>query len=297
VSALRPGASEGDRGAERRAEQRTERRIAAMFGIALLAGVVVLGVYLAGGQTQVEGILLAICLGGIGAGVIIWARRLLPSGLVIEERHPVSWQASPEAVRGIEAEEQAITRRRLLVGMLGGALAGLAAALAIPILSLGPAPGRSLFVTPWKSGLRLVGLDGQPVKAADIPLGGVLTVFPEGDPGSATGQALLLHVESELLDLPAGRADWAPGGYICYSKTCTHAGCSVGLYRAAEHRLICPCHQSTFDVLDGAIPTFGPAARPLPQLPIQQQADGTFVATGAFSGPIGPSFWNIESGA
>jgi ubiquinol-cytochrome c reductase iron-sulfur subunit len=70
----------------------------------------------------------------------------------------------------------------------------------------------------------------------------------------------------------------------------------VGLYRAAEHRLICPCHQSTFDVLDGAQPVFGPAARPLPQLPIQLQADGTFIATGDFSEPVGPAFWNITDG-
>lgn len=278
-------------------ERRTERIIAVLFGISLIAGLVVLGVYVAGGQTQLEGILLAICLGGIGVGIILWSQRLLPAGLVVEERHPLESQASSGAVHDIEEEERAITRRTLLVRMLAAALAGLGAALAIPVFSLGPAPGRSLFVTPWKRGVQLVGLDSQPVKAADIPLGGVLTVFPAGDPGSATGQAILIRVEPDLLRLPSGRADWAPEGFICYSKTCTHAGCSVGLYRASEHRLICPCHQSTFDVLDGAHPTFGPAVRPLPQLPIQLQADGTFVATGAFSGPIGPSFWNIESGA
>lgn len=289
--------SQGEPPAPDARERRAERLIAALFGISLVAGLIVLGVYIAGGQTQLEGILLSICLGGIGVGIILWAQRLLPPGQVIEERHPVASQASSSAVREIEQEERAITRRTLLVRMLGAAIAGLGAALAIPVFSLGPAPGRSLFVTPWKRGVQIVSLDSQPIKAADIPIGGVRTVFPAGDPGSATGQAILIHVEPELLDLPADRADWAPEGFICYSKVCTHAGCSVGLYRASEHRLICPCHQSTFDVLAAAHPTSGPAVRPLPQLPIRLQADGTFVASGDFSGPVGPSFWDIHSGA
>ncbi|HEY7131964.1 MAG TPA: Rieske (2Fe-2S) protein, partial [Candidatus Limnocylindrales bacterium] len=60
--------------------------------------------------------------------------------------------------------------------------------------------------------------------------------------------------------------------------------------------LICPCHQSTFDVLTGATPVFGPAGRPLPQLPIRMLEDGTFVADGDFPEPVGPSFWNMTSG-
>ncbi|HEY5628804.1 MAG TPA: Rieske (2Fe-2S) protein, partial [Candidatus Limnocylindrales bacterium] len=75
-----------------------------------------------------------------------------------------------------------------------------------------------------------------------------------------------------------------------------HAGCPVGLYRNVEHRLICPCHQSTFDVLSGAQPVFGPASRPLPQLPIRIDADGTVVALGDFSEPVGPAFWNLHDG-
>jgi ubiquinol-cytochrome c reductase iron-sulfur subunit len=89
---------------------------------------------------------------------------------------------------------------------------------------------------------------------------------------------------------------WAPEGFVCYSKICTHAGCPVGLYRAEQHALICPCHQSTFDVLAGATPTYGPAVRPLPQLPIQLQPDGTFVALDDFPEPVGPSFWDVSQG-
>jgi quinol---cytochrome c reductase iron-sulfur subunit len=275
-------------------ERRIERAIAGVFLVSAISGVALLGVYLAGGQTQVEAVLLALSLGGIGIGIIAWSQQLLPGTLRIEERHPVEATADPDARQEILAEEASITRRSLLVRALGGALAGLAAALAIPVLSLGPAPGRSLFETPWRrGGLRLVGLDGLPIRADELPLEGVVTAFPEGFVGSADGQTLLIHVAPGLLRLAQDRAAWAPEGYVAFSKLCTHAGCPVGLYRAAEHRLICPCHQSTFDVLDGAKPVFGPAARPLPQLPITLQDDGTFVATGDFSEPVGPAFWDI----
>ncbi len=277
--------------------RRIERVIALLFAVSAVAGVALLGVYLAGGQTQVEAVLLALSLGGIGAGIIAWSQWLLPGTLKIEARHPAEEAANAAAEQEILDEEALITRRSLLVRALAGALTGLAAALAIPVLSLGPAPGRGLFQTPWRrGGLRLVGLDGQPINAANLPLEGVVTAFPEGYVGSADGQTLLIRVAPGLLRLPPDRQAWAPDGYVAYSKLCTHAGCPVGLYRATEHRLICPCHQSTFDVLDGARPVFGPAARPLPQLPIQLQADGTFVATADFSAPVGPAFWNMTDG-
>jgi ubiquinol-cytochrome c reductase iron-sulfur subunit len=273
-----------------------ERAIAAAFVISAIAGVLLLGVYLAGGQTQVEAVLLALSLGGIGIGIIAWSQWLLPGNLHIEERHPLEAAADVSAEREIVEEEAAITRRTLLIRALAGALTGLAAALAIPVLSLGPAPGRALFETPWRKGLRLVDLEGNVIRASDLPLEGIVTAFPEGYVGSADGQTVLIRVAPDLLRLAGDRMGWAPEGYVAYSKLCTHAGCPVGLYRAAEHRLICPCHQSTFDVLDGARPVFGPAGRPLPQLPIQLQPDGTFAAMGDFSGPVGPAFWNITDG-
>jgi ubiquinol-cytochrome c reductase iron-sulfur subunit len=278
------------------ATRRAERLIAASFLLSMVAGFALLAVYLAGGQTQVEGVLLAVCLGGIGVGIILWSQRLLPGALRIEDRHPVADSANEEAVREILAEEGAITRRSLLVRALAGAFAGLGAALAIPVLSLGPAPGRSLFQTPWRSGLRMVGLDGSPINVSDVPVGGVVTGFPEGSPGSADGQTLLIHVEPNLLHLAPDRMAWAPDGYVAFSKLCTHAGCPVGLYRNVEHRLICPCHQSTFDVLAGAVPVFGPAARPLPQLPIRIDPDGTVVALSDFTEPVGPGFWDMHDG-
>jgi ubiquinol-cytochrome c reductase iron-sulfur subunit len=274
-----------------------ERFIATIFGVAALAGLALLVVYALGGQTQLEGVLLTVTLGGIGLGIILWAQRLLPDNLTIQARHRLgSMPEASSAPGGRAAEAGAISRRSLLVRALAGAFAALGAGLAVPILSLGPAPAGPRQQTGWGAGTRLVGLDGQPIRAADLPLDGVQTVFPEGAPGSAIGQTVLIRVDPNLLRLPADRAGWAPQGYIAYSKICTHAGCPVGLYRTEEHRLLCPCHQSTFDVLDGATPTFGPAARPLPQLPLQLQADGTIVATGDYPEPVGPSVWNLTHG-
>ena len=173
---------------------RVERVIALLFLLSAIAGVALLGIYLAGGQTQVEAVLLATSLGGIGIGIIVWSQWLLPNTLRVEDRHPVADSADPEAEREILDEEAAITRRSLLVRALAVSLAGLAAALAIPVLSLGPAPGRALFETPWRRGLRLVGLDGQPIRAADLPVDGVVTAFPEGFVGSSDAQTLLIRV-------------------------------------------------------------------------------------------------------
>jgi ubiquinol-cytochrome c reductase iron-sulfur subunit len=285
------------RGAVERRERRAERFVLLAFGVTAASGVALLVLYALGGQTQLEGVLLCLCLGGLGVGIGLWAQELMSDAVRIEERHPMGGgAASSEAVAEALLDEQGFSRRRMLqVGLLG-ALGGLGAALALPVLSLGPAPGRSLFQTPWSKGARAVGFDGRPVTAASIPVDGVVTVFPEGFAGNADAQAVLINAGPGRLQLEGQAAQWAPGGFVCYSKICTHAGCPVGLYRASQAQLICPCHQSTFDVLRGAVPTFGPAARALPQLPITLQADGTFAALGDFAEPVGPSFWNRELG-
>jgi ubiquinol-cytochrome c reductase iron-sulfur subunit len=280
-----------------RSRPTVEWLITALFAVTALSGVVLLGLYILGGQTQLEGLLLGLALGSLGLGVILWAQELMDTPVVVEERHPAT--SSPAETAEFQAaltEEAGFTRRRLLVGMLLTAFAGLGAALAIPVLSLGPAPGREQFTTSWRKGSRLVLGDGTPILAADLPVDSLVTVFPEGAVGSADSQTLLIRVPPDLLRLDPSRAAWAPEGYVAYSKICTHAGCPVGLFRATERKLICPCHQSTFDVLAGAAPVFGPAGRPLPQLPIRLEADGTFVADGDFPEPVGPSFWDLTSG-
>ena len=277
-------------------ERAAERAVLLAFGASFLAGLALLVVYIAGGQTQVEGVLLAVCLGGIGFGIVVWARRLMAAGVRVEERHPIGGgkEATVELAEAL-TEEAGFSRRTLLIRALFGTMAALAAALAVPVFSLGPAPGRSLFQTSWRSGARLAAAGEAPLRADDLPLGGVLTVFPDGDTSDPNAATLVIRVDPALLRLDSARVDWAPGGIVAYSKLCTHAGCPVGLYRSAQHVLICPCHQSEFDVLTGATPISGPAARPLPQLPIALADDGTFVALGDFPDPVGPSFWNVQS--
>jgi ubiquinol-cytochrome c reductase iron-sulfur subunit len=272
-----------------------ERFVLFAFGISFLSGVGLLGVYMLGGQTQVEGVLLMLCLGGIGVGIVVWGQQLMPTRVHVEPRGSVA--TTPEELeqfRDALTDEAGFSRRTLLIRALGVAFAGLAAALAIPVLSLGPAPGRTLFETAWRAGRRLAVPGGDPAELASLPVGGVLTVFPDGDEADPNAATLIIRVAPGELELDPERASWAPDGFVAYSKICTHAGCTVGLYRAAQHTLICPCHQSEFDVRRGAVPISGPAARPLPQLPIRREADGTFVALDDYPEPVGPSFWDLQ---
>jgi ubiquinol-cytochrome c reductase iron-sulfur subunit len=268
-----------------------ERAAAAAFGVSIAASLALVGVYWAGGDAQAEGVLLGCALGGLGAGVVVWATRLMDAPEETEEREEL---ASPALVAADPGDAgPAVTRRSLLLKMLAAAGGTLAAALAIPSLSLGPRPGQSLFRTTWTKGARVVDSEGRALKPLDLVSDSVTTVYPEGRLGSEDAQTLVLKVDPELLELPGERADWAPEGCVGYSKICTHAGCPVGLYRAQAHELLCPCHQSTFDVLRGAVPTFGPADRPLPQLPMGLDEEGYLVALGDFPEPVGPGFWNI----
>ena len=152
-------------------------------------------------------------------------------------------------------------------------------------------------MTPWRRGSRVVDEEGELVTLNQVPEDGFLTVFPEGSAGAADAQTLLIHVRPGSLKLPPEKLAGVPEGtHVAYSKICTHAGCPVGLYRAESQSLICPCHQSQFDVSDGAKPYFGPAARPLPQLPLGVDEEGILVAQGDFSEPVGPAFWDMNRG-
>ena len=269
-----------------------ERLAFASFLVSTLASAGLVAVYWAGGDAQAEGVLLGLSLGGLGTGVVVWATRLMDSPEEMEEREELASPAAVVADPGGAGET--VTRRTVLVRMLGAAAGTLAAALAIPSLSLGPRPGQSLFQTAWTTGARVVDADGLPLKPLDLVPQSVTTVYPDGHVGSEDSQTLVVKVEPGLLDLSDERLGWAPEGCVAYSKICTHAGCPVGLYRAEAHELLCPCHQSTFDVLRGAEPTFGPADRPLPQLPMGLDDEGYLIALGDYPEPVGPGFWNIS---
>lgn len=272
-----------------------ERFVAGALIASILAGLGLTVVYVLGGQPQIEGVLLALALGGFGAALITWGKVLLPPPTqVVERRSP--GPSEPEARAAAQAElkrgGEQLGRRRFLTRLLLGAAGALGLAAIFPIRSLGPAPGRTLFQTDWRPGLRLVDESGLPVHLGALEVGSVITVFPEGHVGSVDAQTLLIRVVPEALELPPERLEWAPGGNVAYSKVCTHAACPVGLFRSETNEFLCPCHQSTFDALRGAVPTFGPAARPLPQLPVEVDDDGYLVARGDFPEPVGPGFWN-----
>ena len=280
-----------------------KRRAARWIGLLFIAsGFCSIGltvVYAAGGQPQLEGLLLGAAFAMVAVGFVLWGKRLMPAGPFVEERPPMS--ASSEEDRDLFAEDfeedlRGIGRRRFLGRALLWALGALGVAAAFPIRSLGPSPGRSLFRTPWRRGTRLVTELGRPVLVHEVPVGGVLTVFPEGHTESMDAQTILIRVDPASFTPPAARARWSPEGFLAYSKICTHAGCPVGLYEENTRRLFCPCHQSVFDVVNRAEPLAGPAARPLPQLPVEIDGQGYLRAQGDFSEPVGPEWWNFTGG-
>jgi ubiquinol-cytochrome c reductase iron-sulfur subunit len=275
------------------AARRGERVTAIAFGVSAAAALGLSVVFWRGGQPQVEGVLLALATGGIGVGLVVWAKHFMPHDEVTEERHALA--STEEEIDEFRAEfergEHILERRGLLIKMALGAAAALGAALLFPIRSLGPRPGRGLKTTAFKRGVRLVTVDNQPVRPADVARGGLLTVFPEDHVDAADSPTLLIRPGRSVTPRP-GRQAWTPDGLVAYSKLCTHVGCPVGLYQDDVHLLLCPCHQSTFDVLDGARPVFGPAARSLPQLPLVIDGDGYLTAGGDFSDPPGPGFWD-----
>jgi ubiquinol-cytochrome c reductase iron-sulfur subunit len=274
-----------------------ERRIAVLLLASTAAALALAGVYVAGGQPQAEGVLLAVSLGGIGVALVLWARGLSSEGPVLADRGPLGGR--PEDEEAVAARVEAVAEepgRRSVLRLFWAAGGALVLAAAFPVRSLGPAPGRALLTTAWHRGARLVDQEGRPVRVETLRVGGTLTVFPQDAEHAGDSSVVLVRVEERRLRPRPGRESWSPQGYVAYSKICPHVGCPVGLYQADTHELLCPCHQSTFDVLDGARPRFGPATRSLPQLPLAVDREGFLIAQDDFDEPVGPGFWNRERG-
>jgi ubiquinol-cytochrome c reductase iron-sulfur subunit len=303
---------------DQKAARRSERQVAALFGISMVATIIFLVAYFAIdqnaygfipgiGQASLSnialGVSLAVSLLCIGLGAVHWAKTLMPDTEVTEDRHPQrsSDDARRDAVETIAAGGAAsqLGRRPLIKYTLGGAL-GL---FAIPLLvqltgSLGPLPHADLSQTFWRKGMRLVrDPEMSPIKATDVTLGSVFHVMPEGIDKSphvleekAKAAVILIGMPPEAIQSAKERA-WGVDGIVAYSKICTHVGCPVGLYEHRTHHLLCPCHQSTFDVARDAEVIFGPAHRPLPQLKITVDTNGYLIAAAPFLQPVGPSYW------
>jgi ubiquinol-cytochrome c reductase iron-sulfur subunit len=289
-------------------ERRAESLVVALLAIAVLFAVGFIVTYAVFGVSKLPNELLGITLGGclvfIALALTVFSKRLVVTEENEEEypeEHPEQQQEIVEMVRESGSR---ITRKRLLIGAgaaTGGAL-GLAALT--PALSLGPVWDTGpLDRSPWRRGVRLVDEDGHPIRAADVEERTFYTAFPEGADRELLGSSLVvIRVDPSKLKLPPERADWAPDGILAFSKICTHAGCAVNLYRKPtfpvlepNDALVCPCHYSTFDPFTGGSVIYGPAGRPLPQLPLEIDAAGNLRATGNFSQRVGPSWWNVRS--
>ena len=276
-----------------------EKVIAVTFlaGIALIAGF--------GAAYWVNAVpwVLGATFGGglflMGVGLIAWGKYLMPRGPFVEERHTL---ANTEEDRNafaaaiVERGGGVVKRRKFLGGLLGAGMGIFGVVAAFPLVrSLGPLPKGTLFHTDWAKGTYLVDITGRRVHRDDLAVGSIVTVYPEGlentDNGQAVDQTVLIRISNENYVTQKGRETWGPLGYIAYSKLCTHLGCPVGLYEQQLQLSVCPCHQSMFDVTNGAIPNFGPAPRPLPQLPLQFDSAGYLQSQADFNQPVGPGFW------
>ena len=290
---------------EQRPDRRAENLVLLLLALVALASAGFIVEYAYDADTQRLGLALAVAFASLGVAAAVASRRLVPQEEA-EEALP------PRRERGTEAEVERlvgegldrISRRRLLALALGGAVGALGAALLVPLASLGPVlETANLSSGPWRRGRRLVDENGRPVRLDELEVGAFLTAFPQGAAKRRLdAPVVVVRLREDELELPAERRGWAPGGALAFSKICTHAACAVSLFRyptfeatSESPALVCPCHYSTFDVRRGGQVVFGPAGRPLPQLPLALREDGTLVAAGPLSGKPGPSWWGVRT--
>ena len=213
-----------------------------------------------------------------------------PREVVEEVRVPVTAAVDP---RDDEDDDYALIkpleRRGFLTRIIVGAFGALGISLLSLVPSLGPNVGNTLRQTPWARGVRAVSNDGEPLRPEDLAVGNIASVWPDGAIGFERAAVVIIRL-SEPPKEPTNMAWVVDETVVGYSKICTHAGCPVALYREQDQSLFCPCHQSTFDVPHACKPTFGPAARALPQLPLGVDDEGFLIAMGDFEELAGPSF-------
>src|SRR6476661_986068 len=298
--------------------RRAERVVAACFIIAFIARCGFVAAYVGLGVHTVDktlrsnlalGFSLSVTLLALGLGTLIWVRHLMPNVEVTQQRHDLrsdekQRQATEayfkEGTANSQFVKRPLVRRTLMLGRLP-----LLAAPVVLLRDLGPQPGTSLRHTVWSPGRRLlVQGTNQPITPAQFSApGSMITIVPDGyedDQDALTKAAvILIKFRPGELHIPTrhqgstlvGTMNWTVDNIVAYSKICTHVGCPVALYEQTTHHILCPCHQSTFEATTGATVIFGPAARPLPQLPLTTDAQGYLVSKSDFTEPVGPSFW------
>lgn len=303
-----------------KAARRAERQVATMFVLSAVMTVLFVvafvkipadaTIYLWGfGTVGLSNLVLGLTFGLaiflIGAGTIHWSKKLMVEKEEVQLRHPLASsaedrQSAIDAFDEYSADsgfaDRPIIRRSLLT-----ALALFPVSMIVILRDLGPLPGKVLEETLWTSGTRIVtDPTERPVRPVDIPIGGMVSGMPailplvqeeEGNLNARAKNAILL-VRMEPQEIVSQQGDgWDYQGILAFSKICTHVGCPIALYEQRTHHLLCPCHQSTFDLSNSANVVFGPAARRLPQLPITIDPEGYLIAKEGFAEPVGPSFW------
>jgi ubiquinol-cytochrome c reductase iron-sulfur subunit len=310
---------------DERAEKRAERQIAALFGLSSVFAILFVVAYFVfdvghdptiiagyGASNVALGVTLGLSLLFVGIAAVQWARKLMSDVEIVEMRHPSASSdedretAVTDYRQGVE--DSGIARRPMIRNSMLGALALLGLPAVVVLRDLGPLPGSKLAHTVWRKGVRVVNdVAGTPIKPEDVEIGQLINAEPalfyeekDGEPlfegvhlQQAKAKAAIILVRMKPSDItPAkGRENWGVEGILCFSKICTHVGCPISLWEQQTHHLLCPCHQSTFDLGDNAKVIFGPAGRPLPQLPLMVDDEGYLAARRDFDEPVGPSYW------
>ncbi|MUL40954.1 Rieske (2Fe-2S) protein [Streptomonospora sp. PA3] len=262
---------------------------------------------------------LALSLFGIAAGMTVWARQIMPHYEVANDYDELPSPPEEKSsfsdffMRG--ADESGFTKRPLMRRTLLLAMAPLGLAPIVLLRDTGPLPRDTLRHTLWEPGMHMVvegaarhGEEGW-IHEDDLTPGGMISALPYVEPDAEHPHGLSLNDQAQTVillikmherefseEMTREQRNWTHNGIVAYSKICTHVGCPAALYESESHRILCPCHQSTFDATNGAKVVFGPANRPLPMLPITVDEEGYLVADGDFSEPVGPTFWDAQRG-
>jgi len=304
-----------------RLEKRALRQVGLVFGLSGVLALAFVVVYAGSGWflpdwhwgvteqgwsalfTPLLGLLMGLSLLLVGIGLVLFTKKLLPHETAVQDKHDGSHfdRVTSGATLVGGWHNSGLARRKLITRSLALMGGGVGLMLLMPLGGLIKNPNRNdpLGTTNWAKGVRLVRNDGSPIRPGDQEPGSLETVFPAVTGGNiqADSATMLIRLRPEQVEEAQprkGQAGWGYGDYVAYSKICTHAGCPVSLYEQETSRILCPCHQSQFDVTQGAKPVFGPATRSLPQLPITVDSEGFFVARSDYHEAVGPTYWNRE---